>query len=104
MSDTMQLKTTAVLEKKGRLNKKPVIESVDCNIVASTKHGTVMFDIPEKDMKICCKIEDVMKVFSATNERYQNNKVLVGKGNNSNANMSEMQQGVFGSSSIIKNG
>lgn len=66
--------------KKGIIAKQPPMVEAKIKISASVESGVIMMDVPDKDIKIGCRIQDVMAVLSESNRAYkeaQINSLLV---------------------------
>lgn len=86
--DAIKADVKGVIQKKGYLHKNSMNEA-GITISASVEAGVVMLDIPEEQIKISCRLQDVMAVLTESNRAYKQalseNSLLV-KGNISQSN------------------
>ena len=68
--DAIKAEVNGVIQKKGYLWK-GIMKEAKIEISASVEAGVMMFDIPEENIKISCRIQDVMAVLTESNRAYK---------------------------------
>lgn len=82
-NDAIMAEVSGIIQKskKGILGKQlPMVES-KIKISASVESGVMTLDVPDKDIKVSCRIQDIMAVLTESNRAYKeaHNKSLLVK-------------------------
>ena len=69
--DGMKVAAKCTVTKSKRKEKKSFnVDIFDCTVLTSVTTGTTHIDIPDKDIVVCIRTQDLLAVMNAANQKY----------------------------------